>query len=266
MAIPQNYINVSVLNDTLKDFKYYKNKIPMYLRQSEGFIEHFKIWYDVLVGKTKIQNDEEIFNNGLVAVADILFNLLDIFDKSYLTMSELHTIETFNDEHAEDINDTLDKIALLFGLQRNFRVQYYNNEMELIVEDLSLTNEELLTLTKIQIIKNYCNGSYEQLYNLYTNYVDLPLLITTSVEPATANIYLANASSIMLLSDSIKHMFLAGLLTIQQMGITYRYNLLNLDNLLFWSSEDVDYTENVSNGWGTYTIDAQNEEGGELVV
>lgn len=42
---------MSILNDELKNFKYYVSKIPEYLKQSYGFKENFKAWHDVLIGE-----------------------------------------------------------------------------------------------------------------------------------------------------------------------------------------------------------------------
>ena len=75
-------ITQSIIPQKLQDFEYYKSKIPLYLQNSEGFQEHFRIWYDLLV-------------DGVVKNADILLNMLLIFDKDYL--SYLHSID-------EDIN------------------------------------------------------------------------------------------------------------------------------------------------------------------
>ena len=42
---------MSILDDKLKDFKYYVSKIPEYLKQSYGFKEQYRAWCDVLVGE-----------------------------------------------------------------------------------------------------------------------------------------------------------------------------------------------------------------------
>ena len=62
---------MTVLTEKLKSFDYYKNKLPMYLRSSDGFVSHFEIWYDLLAGQNK---------NGVVNVCDTILNLLNIFD------------------------------------------------------------------------------------------------------------------------------------------------------------------------------------------
>lgn len=271
MSIPENRLHTSVLNDKLKSFSYYKYKLPVYLRQSEGFIEHFKIWYDLLVGKIKQKYNQstnefiEVLNNGLVSSIDILFNLLNIFDDNYLvTIEELayasFTIDNTFNNYKDYVSDILDKLAALFSLQRSFKVEYTNEDNIVVTKQLTLTNDELLKLIKIQIVKNYCDGSYKQLYDVYT-IVGLPLLITTSTEAATSNIYLAVRDN-MSITDNIKDLFFAGLLTIQQMGIAYRYTLLDLDKILFW--DDNVYTDDYETiyGWGN---DANNE-GGLLII
>ena len=42
---------MGILNDKLKDFKYYESKMPKYLKESYGFKEQFKVWHDTMVGE-----------------------------------------------------------------------------------------------------------------------------------------------------------------------------------------------------------------------
>ena len=66
--------NVSILPDKFKSFEYYVNKLPLYLRNSYGFIEHYRIWYDLMIGENE---------NGLINVSDTILYLMDIFDDDY---------------------------------------------------------------------------------------------------------------------------------------------------------------------------------------
>lgn len=43
-------ISDSILPETLHSFEYYKNKLPLWLQQTYGFLEHFKIWHNLLTG------------------------------------------------------------------------------------------------------------------------------------------------------------------------------------------------------------------------
>ena len=62
---------MSIISNKLQSFGYYVNKLPLYLQNSYGFIEHFRIWYETLT-------------SGVVYTADEILNLLNIFDKNYL--------------------------------------------------------------------------------------------------------------------------------------------------------------------------------------
>src|SRR5574344_3152197 len=88
-------ITQSILNDKLKSFDYYKSKIPLYLQNSDGFIEHFKIWYDFLVNE--------------VESSDIFLNLLLLFDPDYLTYLSNNVEDYSNNE-----SDILDKLGAIF--------------------------------------------------------------------------------------------------------------------------------------------------------
>lgn len=132
--------------DELQSFEYYRTKLPLYLRSSNAFLQHFKIWYDVLISDKR----------GLLHVEETILSLLNVFDARY--HENFVEGETF---------DMLDKIASLYGLKRQFSVQYVNDELEDVTEELSLSNYEFLMFLRIQIIKNNFDGSREQLIELY---------------------------------------------------------------------------------------------------
>lgn len=222
----------SLLPDVLKSFDYYKNKLPMYLQQSNGFITHFKIWFDLLVGDN---------NQGLSYNADLLLNLLNIFDATYLEdCSKVITDVQVNGNKF----DLLDKLGSLFRVYRNTQISYYYNNIK-YNEIVSLNNSEYLTLIRCQIIKNYCEGTFEQI-NKYYESTGLEMYVQTSIETATANMYLVHETTKEL--DNISKLFLAGLLRINSMGITYRESLLDISRLLRWDT--------ATNGWdeGEWTI------------
>lgn len=215
-------ITTSILNEKLKLFDYYKNKLPLYLQNSEGFQEHFRIWFDLLVG-----ND----NKGLVGTADTLFNLMQIFDKDYLTY-----IETL-DDYDEHTMDMLDKLGALFGVNRILQVTY-TQDSSTITEQLNLTNAEFIYLIKSQIIRNYCEGTREQINGYYKD-IGLEMYVqTTGI--ATANLYLVKNDNI---PQNVIKLFLGGKLHIESMGITYEYLLIDFENLLLWDTRNWDEGE-----------------------
>ena len=214
-------ITTSIVPDKLKDFNYYINKLPNYLQNSFGFIEHFRIWYDILV--------KDVINN-----ADIFLNLLLLFDKDYLTY-----LQSIDEEMSpDDITcDILDKLGNLFGVSRYITVEYEEAGVKK-KESLILNNNDFLILIKAQIIRNYCEGTREQI-NEYYKSVGLEMYVQTdALEKATANMYLTtgSSSSSYNYSENIKKLFLAGQLRIESMGIKYTESFLNIDRLLFWDT------------------------------
>ena len=39
----------SILPERLSTFEYYENKLPMWLKSSTTFKEHFRIWFDMMI-------------------------------------------------------------------------------------------------------------------------------------------------------------------------------------------------------------------------
>ena len=239
----------SILPSTLQTFNYYRYKLPLFLQNSYGFLEHYRIWYDFLVGAST-KNYE-----GVVKTSDTILYLLDIFNADYLTL--LYNIETETVEQADrDYNyssDMLDKLASLFTIKREFRITYTDeNDIVHTNEQIKLTNSDLLTFIKIQIVQNYFDGSFEELIN-YCDRANVKYVITNGAQPASADIYLIEIDgSNYVYSDNIKKLFYAGLLRIDSLGITYTNTLLNLDNILVFDK----LTTATYTGWddGEWTI------------
>lgn len=225
---------MSVLVEKLKDFNYYKNKLPMYLQASDGFISHFKIWYDLLVGQN---------SNGIVNVCDTILNLLNIFDTNFLsTICQLEDAGV-SDEHPYGTkSDILDKIASLFSLTRNFSCTYIKDQ-QTITEELTLDNDDLLLLIKCQILKSNYDGTYEQYKEFYHDIgLDL-LLLTSSGYDATVNLILAKVEGAQpgdegYHSENVNSMFRAGLLRVQSLGITYNCSIVDLTSFLVWDDDN----------------------------
>ena len=89
----------------LKDWNYYYNKLPLYVRNSYGIDEHFKILYEFLI---TLDTDEE----------DICscFNLLQ---KNY----ETNIISKYADLDGYDFT-FLDMIGSIYGINRAINVSY----------------------------------------------------------------------------------------------------------------------------------------------
>lgn len=212
--------NTSVLIDNLKDFNYYIRKIPLYLQNDENFISHFKIWYDFLITQV---------NNG-----DILLDLFDIYSDDYI--EKINTYGEF----------FLDYLASLFNIRRSFSIRYIGMDGKEHLDAITLTNEELLLFVKARIIKNYSNGSYGQMREFYEKNNLTIFLKWTDSNPAIARVYLLDIPGIETSNtENIKKLFLAGLLNIESMGISYLYSIQEYSKFFIWDKEESeDYT-----GW-----------------
>lgn len=238
---------MTVLTEKLKSFDYYKNKLPMYLRASDGFVSHFEIWYDLLAGQNK---------NGVVNVCDTILNLLNIFDADFL--KNLITLENTNlsDKHPYGTkSDILDKLALFFGFTRTFSCKYTENQQE-FTKDLSLDNEELLILIKCQVLKSSYDGTYSQYKDFYGS-IGLDLMILTKPNyPLTVDLILAKINKASpgekgYHSENVEIMFKSDLLRAQSLGVTYNCSIVDLTSFLIW-----DNANGNDNNWdeGTWSI------------
>lgn len=233
----------NLIPEELQSFDYYKNKLPLYLQNSYGFQEHFRIWFDLLVGTSQ--------NDGLIGNSYILLNLLNIFDPTYLEyISQLEDADVDENNVYGTKSDILDKLGALFGVTRNFTVTYTDDTT--VTEDISLNNEDFLVLIKTQIIRNYCEGTSKQI-NEYYKSIKLQLYAKTlSAGRAILYLVVSDGDKQYSYSENIKKMFLAGMLKIDSMGILYSYSTLDLENLLIWD------------GLTTWAI--SDDEGGQWAV
>lgn len=239
----------TVLTEKLRSFDYYKKKIPLYLQNSYGFIEHFRIWYDLLVGTDVVVSEHTYVSDSLYVsdgssvsgVIDTLFEILNIFDKDCTIqdhglpyLANEHYLELLNglaDSDEGKFADILDKIGALFGLRRFFSLVINGTTYE-----LNLDNRDFLMLIKCTIIKNYFDGTYDELAKYYES-VALPIFIITNTTPASCELHLIDIeSSLYTITDNVKRMFLAGLLTVESMGITYSYIIHGVNTLALFDS------------------------------
>lgn len=212
-----------MLPDKLKDWQYYVDKLPLYLKNASGYKEHFEILYDLLVSLSDMQ--------------DKILDALNILQANYFDKYVNNGLAVDNELYADDSlmvdgNQYLlfDYIAALFGLTRNFSVTYDDGGGETTTA-LSLSNEELYLLIKARIIQNNYDGSYTQAMDYYSK-IGLPIYFVTA-GPAQADLYLDTTTA---LSDNIQVLFLAGLFTLQSLGITYDYHVGNVGRIGVWGA------------------------------
>lgn len=204
-------------------------------------VEEFKAIYP---------NDYYDYNTGtywidsISSTIDFLFELLNIFDvdceQSHLSgfeanehyLSMLNMMEDTNDGNSSDI---LDKIGNLFGLKRAFSVDVGGTEYM-----LNLNNKDFLTLIKCTIIRNYFDGSFAEL-NQYYKDAGLPVFILTNASnPAQCDVHLIDIEgSNYEISTNVKRMFLAGLLMVESVGISYTYSIHGIQSTAIFDSNDV---------------------------
>lgn len=206
---------MSILIDKLKDFNYYVSKIPMYLQNSEGFLEHFKIWYDFLIGKE---------NSGCVGTSDTLLDLINIFDPEY--------DEKYISGEINLASNLLEKLGSIFNISHNFSVMVNGNSQQ-----LNLTDSEFLILLKAQIIKNYSEGSYEQYKELYDKLGWFITYSNANFADVTVNyVVIPGVEPLVELTPNLEACWKTGLLGIEAMGINYRYYIMQYNVSGTWDS------------------------------
>lgn len=211
-----------LLPEKLQSWEYYKNKLPLFLQQSFGFLSHFRIWYDLLKGYED--------NGGILGAGETILELLNIFDDDIL--SKIRSLSGAG-EGEDTYTDLLDKIAALFAVSRDVICTWAESGTE-ITETLHLNDEELLTLIKGRIITMYCDGTFDQQIEYY-NAAGLKVIIVTDDQPANVRIYLVDGGE-KKYSDNTKKLFKSGLLRITNIGIGYQTLITDLTNILIWDS------------------------------
>lgn len=216
---------------TIREFRYYERKLPLYLRNDDCFIEHFRLWYELLMGEG--DDEQGIALNefkGVSPTSDLLLHLLNIYDNDFLdTISQL---KGYNDNC-----NILDMLGNLFGLRRTFSLEYYETttSTEKTAATVSLTDKEFLTLIKAQIIRNYCNGTYEQVIQYYNDAGLQILPVNNSTYAASVDTYLNESEDV---TPNISKLFRGGYLTIEHLGIRYTYTISQIFNVLVWADAD----------------------------
>lgn len=205
--------------EKLKTWEYYQQKIPLFLKNSYGFEEHFKIFFDIL------KNCDETSDEILLA--------FDLFNENY----EKNYIEKYeklnnNDNYSLDI---LEKIGKFYGINRYFNVNYIDENGQETTKELKLTNKELykLILSKI-ILLNY-DGTYSMARELYDK-IGLPIYMFT-VDSANVKLILDTGNQTTI-TQNIKDLFNANLFTLKSLGITYTIFEADISKLALYDSND----------------------------
>lgn len=235
----------------IREFRYYERKLPLYLRNDDCFIEHFRLWYELLMGEGDDEQGIAINEfKGVSPTSDLLLYLLNIYDADFLNV-----VTQLKDYDGN--TNLLDMLGNLFGLRRTFSFEYYetSSSIEKTSATVSLNDKEFLLLIKAQIIRNYCDGTFEQVMQYYAD-ADIQILpVYSSSYNASVDAYLNQTSDI---TPNIDKLFRGGYLTIEHMGIRYTYTITDLLNILIWAD---------GNGQGGNSFWAdENNTGGVFAV
>lgn len=216
---------MSILPEELQSFDYYRNLTPMYLKDIHGFFEQIKIWYNFSMKKSGVITcgldvpcgvNTSTKTQSIVSIIDETFKFLDIFNTT--------------SQHLDESSDILNKLGAFFGVSRNFSVTIDSEK-----KSLSLSDDEFLILVKCQVIKNFFEGTQEHLIKCF-NLVNLPVM------PLTDANHTAHCMMYMLLQDenevsqNVKDMFLAGMLSVESLGIYYTYAIQIARNIAIFDS------------------------------
>lgn len=236
---------------TIRAFRYYERKLPLYLRNDDCFVEHFKLWYELMMGEGDDNMGIAISEfKGVSPTSDLLLYLLNIYDKDFLSI--ISQLKDYNNNC-----DILDMLGNLFGLRRTFSFEYHETATSTTktAATVSLTDKEFLTLIKAQIIRNYCNGTYEQVMQYYADAGLQILPVYNDTYNASVDAYLNEDKGV---TDNISKLFRGGYLTIEHLGIRYTYTITEMLNILVWADKN-------SQGGNSFWAD-ENNVGGVFVV
>ena len=210
--------------DKLKQWDYYYNKLPLYMRNSYGIQEHFKIFYELLL--TLDENE------------DTICKLFDLLDANYLDT----VVKKYDDIDGYDFK-FLDMIASIYGINRALNVEVViDNKKE--TKSLYLSNKELYIFIKSRIIQNNYDGTFLQAKKYYEA-INLPLcMLTSDNNAAECYLYLGLNDNI---TENIRYLFLANLLTLKSLGITYVLNEVDTSHIGIWAADTT--TPSNNNSW-----------------
>lgn len=185
---------------------YYLKKLTLFMRNSFGMEEHIEVFFNIL--------------SDIDSVTDDVLQSLDV-DNSYL------------------YDDVLNKIAQIVGVSRNLSVSVGGS-----TEQLTLTNSELLRLIKTKIIQNNYNGTRSQFLENYQRIfsnIGWSFDIYDGENPGTvvSTLDINNPG----ITDNDKDLFLSGNYTVKSLGISYVYQIINMERAGKW--DDL----NSNKGW-----------------
>lgn len=251
-----------MLREKLLTKQFYLDSLSLFMKNSYGIEDRVDVYYSIL----KNLNDD---------IALGIFKRFDIFATLSDPGVSYFTENNIDEDSTEDY--FLDMIANIYGLQRTFMISYEDSDHILsgvtnVTEKITLTNKQLLCLIQVNIVKDNFDGTNTTLLNLYTdtnnsvkNRVSrLGIKYTWSDSRLLSNVYFTNYTSYIRdqdINNNIIKMYLAGLLTIESLGIVYnRRCISNVFNATFDTQKTsttqffIDESTNVSDPNMTFGI------------
>lgn len=214
-----------MLIDKLKAWEYYYKKLPLYMRNSYGIKEHFEIIWNVMIQLESTQEN--------------ILDIINLLQDDYIT----NVISKYDDVDSYDF-EFLDIIGSLYGVNRSLNVEYIDNYTEKTIrKKLYLTNKEFYMLIKARIVQNNYDGTFEQARAYYEN-IGLPMYMFTGTNPAECYLYLGMNDNT---SNNIRDLFMANLLTLKSVGITYIRYQIDISKMAIWA--DKNDIANNNNSW-----------------
>lgn len=213
-----------MMDKKIFNINYYFNSMSKFLLNSYGTEERFNMYLSILTNIRDVS--EDIFSR-----LDI-YNIGDWTEKSYFKRNSIN--KTTTDDKWLDI------IASIYNISRNMQITYFNPDTSTTVtESITLNNWELFMYIKVMISKLNFGGTAKEIIDLYgfgnisSNDEEITYLginyiwkNNTSPQSLSCNVIFNNPA---LISDfknngtnkNICKLFLADLLLIESLGITY---------------------------------------------
>lgn len=214
-----------MLIDKLKEWEYYYKKLPLYMRNSYGIPEHFEIVWNVMMQLEMTQEE--------------VLDAMNLLQDDYVS----NVIAKYDDANGYDFS-FLDVIGSLYGINRYLNVSYVDSYTgKTINKKLYLTNKEFYMLIKARIVQNNYDGTFKQARKYYEN-IGLPMYMFTGANPAECYLYLGFNDNV---TDNIRDLFMANLLTLKSVGITYIRYQIDITKMAIWANK-IDAPNN-NNSW-----------------
>jgi hypothetical protein len=227
-----------MIKELLLQDEYYLEQLTLFLRNSYGIDEQQKMLVDILRQVNKTEDD---IMNQLGAFID---------SETALNIDYINSLDG-------DVSKLMDDIGSLLGISRNLTISCTTNILidggfyVFDDEQITLNNFEFFIYIACTIFNNNYDGTFKMASDLYDrlNTQDNPkairiIMLSDVNVSGVCNVYFDEQSPYGYVAGdteetfnnrkNIYALFFSGLLTLTSMGITYKYDVLNI-------SQDIDH-------------------------